>query len=229
VLGALFVARFLWPEFSHASPSRLQTESADRYFELSPAPLCAEGVCHGGRVRGWYGDGRARRLPRAKIKIKPFRHVERDRPGGGAAAAGRASRLRRPRHASRASRRRGYPSRAARYASRVTQRPSYHVVRGDGLYSSQRRINYKRRTTGFRRIPGATRAPHSLGCLLVPNALVSLSESFTDTPMRIRVLAFRERDVETAAFCATFWPCSRLMPFASTAYAVDVASARRLF
>ena len=144
MLGALFVARYLWPEFSHASPSRLQTESADRYFELSPAPLCAEGVCHGGRVRGWYGDGRARRLPRAKIKIKPFRHVERDRPGGGAAAAGRASRLRRPRHASRASRRRGYPSRAPP----DTHRGSHCATvvscssRRRPVYSSQRRINY---------------------------------------------------------------------------------------
>jgi len=143
VLGALFVARYLWPEFSHASPSRLQTESADRYFELSPAPLCAEGVCHGGRVRGWYGDGRARRLPRAKIKIKPFRHVERDRPGGGAAAAGRASRLRRPRHASRASRRRGLPvpRRPIRIAGHTATVVSCSSRRRP-VYSSQRRINY---------------------------------------------------------------------------------------
>ena len=103
------------------------------------------------------------------------------------------------------------------------------------VYSSQRRINYNindvRRVSDVYCGDAARAVARAARACSFRTALVSLSESFTDTPMRIRVLAFRfrERDVETAAFCATFWPCSRLMPFASTTYAVDVASARRLF
>lgn len=46
---------------------------------------------------------------------------------------------------------------------RDTQRPSYHVacrdvVREKPLYSSQRRIEHKRRTTCFRRMPGDARS-----------------------------------------------------------------------
>ena len=142
MLGALFVARFLWPEFSHASPSRLQTESADRYFELSPAPLCAEGVCHGGRVRvgtemaGRAGyHGRRSRSSRSGTSSATVPAAVPPRRGAPPASVGLVTRLAHPVVA-------GTVPRRARYASRVTQRPSYHVVRGDGLYSSQRRINY---------------------------------------------------------------------------------------
>jgi hypothetical protein len=69
--------------------------------------------------------------------------------------------------------------RPARYASRVTQRPSYHVVRGDGLYSSQRRINYKRRTTCFRRIPGDARAALGAACSFRTRLSLSLNLSRT--------------------------------------------------
>jgi len=164
VLGALFVARFLWPEFSHASPSRLQTESADRYFELSPAPLCAEGVYVTRRtrtrlVRRWQGapvtTGEDQDQAVPARRARPSRR--RCRRGG--------ARLPPPSASSRVSR---IPSswvpRPARYASRVTQRPSYHVVRGDGLYSSQRRINYNINEDVRRNFPtytAATRARHA--------------------------------------------------------------------
>lgn len=165
MLGALFVARFLWPEFSHASPSRLQTESADRYFELSPAPLCAEGVCHGRdayavgtEMAGRAGyHGRRSRSSRSGTSSATVPAAVPPRRGAPPASVGLVTRLAHPvvvgtRPAPR-------PIRIAGHTATVVS----CRVRGDGLYSSQRRINYKRRTTCFRRIPGDARA--ALGLL----------------------------------------------------------------